>query len=160
MSRAFAQLEPEAGDGFRIDLMLVDSPTYAKIAAGSELLPYGDRDIRVAGVLHLIALRLHATRTSTRAVQGKDYYDAWSEFIASTPARASFGKSSVDMPQRPSGNGSSVTSSEMFDLALPVVREGEEPLPTPEPTTPRRCGTPGSFSALSRPTSTIVASRR
>ena len=43
-------------------------------------------------------------------------------------------KSSIDMPQRPSGNDSSVTSSEMFDLALPVVREGEEPLPTADPT--------------------------
>ena len=72
---AFAQFQPEAGDGFRIDLMLVDSPTYTKIAAGSDLLPYGDREIGVAGVLHLIALKLHATRTWTRAVPGKDYYD-------------------------------------------------------------------------------------
>jgi hypothetical protein len=55
--------------------MLVDSPTYAKIGASSELLAYGDRTVRVAGVLHLVALKLHATRTWTRAVQGKDYYD-------------------------------------------------------------------------------------
>ena len=72
---AFAQFQPEAGDGFRIDLMLVESSTFTKISAGSELLPYGDRTVRVAGVLHLIALKLHATRTWTRAVQGKDYYD-------------------------------------------------------------------------------------
>ena len=72
---AFAQFQPAAGDGFRIDLMLVEPPTYGKIAAGSEMLAYGDRTVRVAGVLHLIALKLHATRTWTRAVQGKDYYD-------------------------------------------------------------------------------------
>ncbi len=43
--------------------MLVDSSTFTKVSTGSELLVYGDRSVRVAGVLHLIALKLHATRT-------------------------------------------------------------------------------------------------
>ncbi len=72
---AFAQFKPTAEDGFRIDLMLVESATFAKLAEGSEMLAYGQRVLRIAGVLHLIALKLHATRTWTRAVQGKDYYD-------------------------------------------------------------------------------------
>lgn len=74
-TKAFAQFEPVGGGGFRIDLMLVDDPTFAKLMAGSEVRSYGGCEIRVAGVLHLIALKLHATRTWDRAVQGKDYYD-------------------------------------------------------------------------------------
>ena len=31
--------------------------------------------MRAAGLLHLIALKLHATPTWDRAVQGKDHYD-------------------------------------------------------------------------------------
>ena len=74
-TKAFAQFEPVDGDGFRIDLMLVDAPTFVKLMAGSEVRAYGGCEIRVAGVLHLIALKLHATRTWDRAVQGKDFYD-------------------------------------------------------------------------------------
>ena len=42
------------GGGFRLDLMLVDDPTFAKLMAGSEVRSYGGCEIRVAGVLHLI----------------------------------------------------------------------------------------------------------
>jgi hypothetical protein len=73
--KAFAQFEPVGGGGFRIDLMLVDAETFAKLLSGSEERAYGGCVLRVAGVLHLIALKLHATRTWDRAVQGKDYYD-------------------------------------------------------------------------------------
>ena len=72
---AFAQFEPKSDEGFRIDLMLVDASTFAKLSAGSEMLTYGERVVPVAGVLHLIALKLHATRVRARAMQGKDYYD-------------------------------------------------------------------------------------
>lgn len=74
-TKAFSQFEPVGGGGFRVDLMLVDDATFAKLLAGSEVRSYGGCEIRVAGVLHLIALKLHATRTWDRAVQGKDYYD-------------------------------------------------------------------------------------
>jgi len=55
--------------------MLVDPPTFEKLSRGSEEKLYGDRQIKIASILHLIALKLHATRTWDRAVQGKDYYD-------------------------------------------------------------------------------------
>ena len=74
-TKAFAQFEPTGGGGFRVDLMLVDAATFTKVMTGSEVRTYGGREIRVAGLLHLIALKLHATRMWDRAVQGKDYYD-------------------------------------------------------------------------------------
>lgn len=38
------------------------------------------------------------------------------------------------MPYQPSENDSSETLGNLFDLNLPVVREGEGPLPAPRPT--------------------------
>lgn len=73
--KAFAQFEPREGEGFRVDLMLVDDPTFAKLLAGSEWREYGRRRVRVAGVLHLIALKLHALRSENRQALGKDYLD-------------------------------------------------------------------------------------
>lgn len=37
------------------------------------------------------------------------------------------------MDQTPSANSSAATSGSIYDLDLPVVREGEEPLPLEEP---------------------------
>jgi hypothetical protein len=37
------------------------------------------------------------------------------------------------MPPTPSENASAATSRSLYDLDLPVVREGEEPLPLEEP---------------------------
>jgi hypothetical protein len=74
-TKAFCQFEPGDSEGFRVDLMLVDAATFHKLLHGSERLEYGERLIQVIGVLHLIALKLHATRAWDRAVQGKDYYD-------------------------------------------------------------------------------------
>jgi len=73
--KAFAQFEPREGEGFRVDLMLVDDGTFAKLLAGSEWRDYGRRRVRVAGVLHLIALKLHALRSEHRQTPGKDYLD-------------------------------------------------------------------------------------
>lgn len=72
---AFAQFQAVGGEDYRVDLMLVDGPTFSKLLAGSEWVNYGQRRIRVAGALHLIALKLHACRTYSRSVQGKDFYD-------------------------------------------------------------------------------------
>lgn len=73
--KAFAQFEPEVGEGFRVDLMLVDDATFARLLAGSEWRDYGRRRVRVIGVLHLVALKLHALRTESRAALGRDYLD-------------------------------------------------------------------------------------
>ena len=72
---AFIQFAPEAGGPTRIDLMLVSDPTFEKLYLASDSKIYGGKSMRVASVLHLIALKLHATRSWNRAVQGKDYYD-------------------------------------------------------------------------------------
>ncbi len=73
--KAFAQFEPRVGEDFRVDLMLVDATTFAKLLAGSEWRDYGSRRIRVIGVLHLIALKLHALRSEDRVALGRDYLD-------------------------------------------------------------------------------------
>jgi hypothetical protein len=73
--KAFAQFEPREGENFRVDLMLVDPDTFAKLIAGSEWRDYGSRQIRVIGVLHLIALKLHSLHSEDRAALGKDYLD-------------------------------------------------------------------------------------
>jgi len=74
-TKAFAQFEPEVGEGFRVDLMLVDNGTYGKLREGSQMLRYARARLRVAGVLHLIALKLHALHQPERAADGKDFYD-------------------------------------------------------------------------------------
>jgi hypothetical protein len=74
-TKAFAQFSPPGQGAMRVDLMLVDDATFTKLAKGSDIMTYGNCRVRVAGVLHLVALKLHATRTWNRAVQGKDFYD-------------------------------------------------------------------------------------
>ena len=74
-TKAFIQFAPAAEGTMRIDLMLVDEATFGKLLQGSEEKTYGGRNIRVASILHLVALKLHACRQWDRAVQGKDYYD-------------------------------------------------------------------------------------
>lgn len=73
-TKAFIQFASDSGGAMRIDLMLVDQSTFEKLSRGSEEKLYGSRHIKVASILHLIALKLHAMRTWDRVVQGKDYY--------------------------------------------------------------------------------------
>ena len=58
-----------------LDIMFVDDSTFGKLAVEREMLIVGGATLPVAGVLHLIALKLHATRTPTREIEGKDFYD-------------------------------------------------------------------------------------
>jgi hypothetical protein len=73
--RAFAQFQSSDPKGFRVDLMLVDDPTFAKLVGGSEWREFGHRRVRVIGALHLIALKLHALHVLERVVAGVDYLD-------------------------------------------------------------------------------------
>ncbi|MDD5200350.1 MAG: hypothetical protein PHC88_11180 [Terrimicrobiaceae bacterium] len=73
--QAFAQFQPHETGGFRVDLMLVEDPTFAKLLAGSEWREIGRRRVRVIGVLHLIALKLHALQAPHRVEAGVDYLD-------------------------------------------------------------------------------------
>ena len=70
----FAQFDPVHPGEMNLDLMFVDEPTFAKLLAGKTSLPVGGSVLPVAGVLHLIALKLHALRSETRS-EGKDFYD-------------------------------------------------------------------------------------
>ena len=72
---AFAQFDPPNVGEFNLDLMFVDETTFGKLAAEKHFLPVGDAVLPVPGVLHLIALKLHAARTAERAASGKDYHD-------------------------------------------------------------------------------------
>ncbi len=74
-TQAFIQFARDAESAMRVDLMLVSESTFEKLYLASESKSYGGKLIRIASALHLIALKLHATRTWNRAVQGKDYYD-------------------------------------------------------------------------------------
>lgn len=73
--QAFAQFQPRAAGGFRVDLMLVNDATFAKLLAGSEWHEFGHRRVRVIGALHLIALKLHALREAHRVEAGVDFLD-------------------------------------------------------------------------------------
>ena len=72
---AFAQFDPPSSEEMDLDLMFVDEATYDKLAAERQMLAVGGAVLPVPGVLHLIALKLHATRTGSRAATGKDFYD-------------------------------------------------------------------------------------
>ena len=72
---AFAQFDPSAIGEMSLDLMFVDDTTFQKLMAGKQVLPIGDVVFPVPGILHLIALKLHATRTVQRATSGKDFSD-------------------------------------------------------------------------------------
>lgn len=73
--QAFAQFEPRDPGGLRVDLMLVDDETFTKLHSGSSWLEFGRRRVRVIGVLHLIALKLHALQSPHRVAAGVDYLD-------------------------------------------------------------------------------------
>jgi len=72
---AFAQFQPREENGFRVDLMLVNDATFAKLIVGSLWREVGHRRVRVIGALHLIALKLHALREPHRVEAGVDYLD-------------------------------------------------------------------------------------
>lgn len=73
--KSFSQYELPTREDFDVDAMFVDEATFAKLKTSGTRLPVGSTLMPVAGVLHLIALKLHATRTWERAVEGKDFYD-------------------------------------------------------------------------------------
>lgn len=73
--RAFAQFEDPEAIGLRVDLMLVNEVTFAKLLEGSEWREIGHRRVRVIGALHLIALKFHALHEPHRVEAGVDYLD-------------------------------------------------------------------------------------
>ena len=74
---SFARLHPPATDppSLPVDVMLVDSGTFAKIRDAARMLPFGQFSLPVPSPLHLIALKLHALRNPERRQLGKDMAD-------------------------------------------------------------------------------------
>ena len=67
--------EPDGSNAFPIDLMIVATSTFEKLSANAELKSFGATSLRVPCPLDLIALKLHALRSSARLAQGKDLPD-------------------------------------------------------------------------------------
>lgn len=160
--RSVRSFPTQRGRRFPYRSLLVEPSTFAKLAAGSDMLAHGERTVRSAGVLHPIALKLHANAHLTRAVRGKGYYDILNLVrIHGVDARASEFREIVD--RCASGTireDSSATSSGMFDLGSVLSVRVRSRSARPSPPMPRRCVTRAFFSAFSRPTSTNVASKR
>jgi len=74
-SDACVHFRPSEREGLRVDLILVGAETFHAIAAEAEWLDYGGRRVRVASVLHLIALKLHGSQALKRPLPGGGYYD-------------------------------------------------------------------------------------
>ena len=74
---SFAKLHPPETDppSLPVDVMLVDSGTFAKIRQAARMLPFGNFTLPVPAPLHLIALKLHALRNPERRQLGKDMAD-------------------------------------------------------------------------------------
>ncbi|MCS7064312.1 MAG: nucleotidyl transferase AbiEii/AbiGii toxin family protein [Methylacidiphilales bacterium] len=71
----FIQFKPPDPHGFRVDLMLVDAETFAKLYKDSSEVSYGPCRLRIPSLLHLLALKLHALKNTDRQKIGKDYSD-------------------------------------------------------------------------------------
>jgi hypothetical protein len=71
----FLQLDPPYGVNWRLDLMLVNASTFAKILAGGKRVSCFGIDIVVPSPEHLIALKLHALAHGPEDRYEKDFSD-------------------------------------------------------------------------------------
>ena len=62
-TKAFIQFAPDSGGAMRIDLMLVDAPTFEKLTHGSEEKNYGSRQIKVASILEPVRKFVFGSKT-------------------------------------------------------------------------------------------------
>ncbi|MCB1061491.1 MAG: hypothetical protein KDN20_01060 [Verrucomicrobiae bacterium] len=73
-SDAFIQFEG-SGDQQPVDLMVVSATTFAKLRKGSELRIMDKNEVRIPSAMHLVALKLHATRQEKRSRKDQDWSD-------------------------------------------------------------------------------------
>jgi hypothetical protein len=71
----FMQFAPPYGTEWRLDVMLVNAPTFAKLAAGARSVQCLGVETRVPCAEHLIALKLHALRHGPAHRESKDFLD-------------------------------------------------------------------------------------
>lgn len=74
-SSAFAQFEPPQADGVPVDLMFVETETWKKLIAGARETSIGDERVLVPRPEYLVALKLHAASSATRAKPEVDWED-------------------------------------------------------------------------------------
>ncbi len=74
---SFAQFDPPEGSELAgVDLMFVDEPTWGKLDAGSvEKMLDGGIIVRLPRVLHLIAMKLAASKSAHRRADAVDFSD-------------------------------------------------------------------------------------
>lgn len=72
---AFAQFEPPEPDGVPVDLMFVEQETWEKLLAGAREATLADQRVRLPRPEYLVALKLHAASSATRAKPEVDWED-------------------------------------------------------------------------------------
>lgn len=71
----FARFRPDTIAAWPIDLMFVDDRTFEKMNAASTVAEFGVVQARVAGMPHLIALKIHALKEFQEHRDAKDFSD-------------------------------------------------------------------------------------
>lgn len=72
---AFAQFEPPEPDGVPVDLMFVERETWEKLIAGAREAMLADQPVLLPRPEYLVALKLHAASSATRAKPEVDWED-------------------------------------------------------------------------------------
>jgi hypothetical protein len=71
----FSRFKQDEIAAWPIDLMYVDSETFAKIYEKSQLMSVGIADIKVVSLRHLLTLKIHALKVYQEHRYAKDYGD-------------------------------------------------------------------------------------
>ena len=72
---AFAQFEPPETGGVPVDLMFVEQETWEKLLAGAREATLADQRVLLPRPEYLVALKLHAALSATRAKPEIDWED-------------------------------------------------------------------------------------
>lgn len=72
---AFAQFEPSQRDGVPVDLMFVESDTWEKLVEGAREATLAEQPVLLPRPEYLVALKLHAAASATRAKPDVDWED-------------------------------------------------------------------------------------
>ena len=72
---AFIQLDAEKTKSWPIDLMCSSDQTFDGVLAASAMAKFGEVNLPIPSVKHLIAMKLHALKSRTREAQAKDVSD-------------------------------------------------------------------------------------
>ena len=74
-TETYARFRPDTIAAWPIDLMYVDVGTFSKMQAASTLADFGAVEAPVAGIAHLVALKIHALKEFQEHRDAKDFSD-------------------------------------------------------------------------------------